>query len=163
MVKKVILLTIFIVFLSTITFGQSTEPKELLTIKDVENVTGIRGIKLMRPIDPLKMPPDPLNMPPDPWGFALKDGTILLKVTVQDLSMYNKWRSQESFFHASVSGIGDEAFEGPSFGKHRYVLIFHKGNKAVWLSSCLNMKAEGKPFLNQEKLRKLAKIIISRL
>ena len=82
---------------------------------------------------------------------------------VQKAEMYKVWKEQEGFFHAAVSGIGDEAFEGPGFGDSRYILIFRKGDTAISLSSFFDMKAGGEPFLSQEQLRELAKIMISRL
>ena len=96
-------------------------------------------------------------------NFAMEDNTLLLIVAIQDSFMYTEWKRQEGFFHAAVSGIGDEAFEGPGIGEFRYILIFRKGKNAISLSSFFNMTAGGKPFLSQEQLRELAKIMISRL
>ena len=96
-------------------------------------------------------------------NFALADGTLLLMVGIQDATMYDTWKAQEGFFHESVPDLGDEAFLGPSFGEHRYVLIFRKGGKAVALSSHFNMAAGMEPFLNQEQLREIAMVIIGRL
>jgi hypothetical protein len=96
-------------------------------------------------------------------NFALADETILVIAAVQKAEMYETWKEQEGFFHADVSGIGDEAFEGPSIGKARYVLIFKKGETAISLSSFFNMMEGGDPFLSQEQLRELAKIMVSRL
>jgi hypothetical protein len=127
----------------------------LLTVKDVEKATGIQGIKLISRNAAMGAGGD-LN-------FTKEDHTMFLTVAIQDSSMYEKWKSEEGFFHASVSGIGDEAFEGPSEGEHRYILIFRKGKKAVSISSFFDMTGGGKPFLSQEQLRALAKIMISRL
>jgi hypothetical protein len=88
---------------------------------------------------------------------------MILIVAIQDSSMYTRWKGEEGFFHADVPGIGDEAFKGPNFGEYRYVLIFRKGKTAVSLSSFFNMQAQGEPYLNQEKLQALAKIMISRM
>ena len=96
-------------------------------------------------------------------NFSLQDNAMILTVAIQGSSMYEGWKGEEGFFHADVPGIGDEAFNGPSFGKYRYVLIFRKGKTAVSLSSFFNMQAQGEPYLNQEKLQALAKIMISRM
>jgi hypothetical protein len=77
--------------------------------------------------------------------------------------MYDEWKAQEGFFHATVPDLGDEAFERPTFGEQRYVLIFRKGGKAMALSSLFNMQAGGDPFLSQDQLREIARIAISRL
>ena len=66
-------------------------------------------------------------------------------------------------FYAEVLGIGNAAFEGPSIGEARYILIFKKGKTAVSLSSFFDMKAGGDPFLSQDQLRALAKIVTLRL
>ena len=138
-----------------IEFVQSAEHENLLTVNEVEKVTGMQGIQLI--------PRNPRIGAGGDLNFALADGTLILITTVQKPSMYNTWKSQEGFFHASVSDIGDEAFDGPNFGEHRYVLIFRKGDKAISLSSFFNMQAGGKPFLSQEQLREIAKIVISKL
>lgn len=135
--------------------GFTADKEKLLTPKDVEKVTGIQGLKLI--------PKNPVIGAGGDLNFAKGDDTVVLIANIQDSSRYKKWKSEEGFFHASVSGIGDEAFEGPSDGEDRYILIFQKGNKAVSLSSFFDMNAGGKPFLAQNQLRELAKIIISRL
>jgi len=126
-----------------------------LTVSDVEKVTGRTGVKLI-PKNPVKGAGGDLN-------FALADDTILVIAAVQKAEMYDAWKQQDGFFHADVSGIGDEAFEGPGIGKARYILIFKKGRTAVSLSSFFNMDVGGDPFLNQEQLRELAKLMVSRL
>lgn len=77
--------------------------------------------------------------------------------------MYDEWKSQEGFFHEPVADLGDEAFRGPAFREYRYTLIFRKGETAVALSSFFNMQAGGKPFVNQEQLDEIARIVVGRL
>jgi hypothetical protein len=59
-----------------------------------------------------------------------------------------------------VSGIGDEALEGPERGP-RHMLVFRKGDRAVALSSF--MGETGEPLLTQAQLRQLASIIDKRM
>lgn len=155
MSKTLVLIWVLILCISGLTYGVNSGPEELLTSKDVEKVTGVQGIK--------SIPRNPVLGAGGDLNFALDDNTMLLTVAIQDSSMYKQWKSEEGFFHASVSGIGDEAFEGPSIGEDLYILIFWKGKKAISLSSFFNMQADVKPFLSQEQLRELAKIMISRL
>jgi hypothetical protein len=129
--------------------------EDLLTIDDVEKVTGVHGLKLVPKSSQMGAGGD-LN-------FALEDGTLVLMATIQDSSTYKQWKAEEGFFYASVSGIGDEAFEGPSFGEFRYILVFRIRDKGVCLTSFVNMAAGGNPFLSQEQLRELAKVLVSRL
>lgn len=155
MSKTMTIILVFTLCFSLFGNGFTAGAEKLLTANDVKKTIRIQGVKLI-PRNPVLGAGGDLN-------FAMGDNTLLLTVAIQDSSMYKQWKSEEGFFHASVSGIGDEAFEGPSVGEHRYILIFRKGKKAVSLSSFFNMKAEGKPFLNQEQLRELAKVMISRL
>ena len=153
--KTMTLILFFILCFTSLSNRVIVESENLLTVDDVEKATGMKGIKLI--------PRNPAIGAGGDLNFALEDNTLLLIVAIQDISLYTEWKKQEGFFHAAVSGIGDEAFEGPSFGEHRYVLIFRKGENAISLSSFFNMEARGKPFLSQEQLRELAKIMISRL
>jgi hypothetical protein len=153
--KTIIFLFSFILFFFILVIGFAADSEKLLTVNDVEKVTEIQGIKLV-PRNPAMGAGGDLN-------FAKEDNTMLLTVAIQDSSMYKRWKSEEGFFHADVSGIGDEAFEGPGVGEHRYILIFRKGKKAFSLSSFFDMSAGGKTFLSQDQLRALAKIILSRL
>lgn len=155
MYKRLILFLSLALFAHLLIFGFSAASEGLLSTDDVEKATGVHGLKLI-----------PKNSQMGAGGdlnFALENNTLVLMVTIQDSSMYEKWKGEEGFFHASVSEIGDEAFEGPSFGEIRYILVFRKGDKAISVTSFINMKAGGKPFLSQEQLRDLAKTITSRL
>ena len=129
--------------------------EDLLTTDDVEKVTGVHGLKLVPKSSQMGAGGD-LN-------FALEDDTLVLMATIQDSSTYEQWKGEEGFFYASVPGIGDEAFEGPSFGEFRYILVFRIGDKGACLTSFVNIAAGGNPFLSQEQLRELAKILVSRL
>jgi len=155
MSKTITFILVFILCSSLFGNVFTADFEKLLTAEDVEKVTAIQGVKLI-PRNATMGASGDLN-------FALKDDTLLLTVTIQDSSMYKKWKNEEGFFHADVPGIGDEAFAGPSFGEDHYILIFREGKKAVSVLSFFNPKAGGKPFLSQEQLRGLAKIMISRL
>jgi hypothetical protein len=133
----------------------SAASEDLLTTDDVEKVMGVHGLKLVPKSSQMGAGGD-LN-------FALEDDTLVLMATIQDSSTYEQWKGEEGFFHASVPGIGDEAFEGPNFGESRYILVFRMRDKGVCLTSFVNMPAGGNPFLSQEQLRELAKILVSRL
>jgi len=129
--------------------------QELVTVQDVEQVTGMEGVQLVPRSSQMGAGGD-LN-------FATADGALLLIVGIQDAPMYDEWKAEEGFFHADVADLGDEAFEGPAAGEQRYVLIFRKGDKAISLSSFFNMQAGGAPYLSQEQLREIARIAIGRL
>jgi hypothetical protein len=155
MFKKAILVIFCALFAYSLCYADPQDPSKLLTVQDVEKVTDRTGVKLV-PKNPMKGAGGDLN-------FALADETILVIAAIQKAEMYETWKKQEGFFHAEVPGIGDAAFEGPSIGEARYLLIFKKGKTAVSLSSFFNMKAGGDPFLSQNQLRALAKIVTLRL
>jgi hypothetical protein len=153
--KKTSRTGVLIAIVFIIASAQNMEARELLTVEDVEGVTGIQDLKLV-PKNPVKGAGGDLN-------FAQQDEELILMVNIQDRSMYETWKSQEGYFHADVPDVGDEAFEGPSFGEVRYILVFRKGGKTISLSSFINMEAGGDPFLSQDQLRELANIMVSRL
>lgn len=155
MFKNSIVIGACVASLCTVGHAQQTGQEELLTITDVEAVTGYAGITLVPRSSQMGAGGD-LN-------FALADKTLLLTVGIQDAEMFDEWRSQEGFFHEAVADLGDDAFRGPNFGEYRYTLIFRKGAKAIALSSFFNMEAGGKPFLNQEQLDETARIVVARL
>ncbi len=127
--------------------------QKLLTVADVESVTGVKGLKLV-PRNPVKGAGGDLN-------FAKADGSLLLMVRFGPRSLYDGWKAQDGIVNSTVSGIGDEAFNGPS-GMAPYVLFFRKADHSVSISSFLNSD-DMKPFVPQDQLRALAKIILSRL
>lgn len=154
MSRKIKLWSILFVFVFALICVQPVYSKDVLTVEDVEKVSGLEGLK--------SVPKNPQIGAGGDLNFAKEDGSIVLIVMMQKASMYKTWKSQEGYFHADVEGIGDEAFEGPNFGESRYILVFRKDGKAFSLSSFFNTQAGGEPYLSQEKLRELAKIIASR-
>ena len=153
--KRANFLALLMILGFTFTMGFATDIEKLLTVADVEKETGLQGIQLI-PKNPMKGAGGDLN-------FALAGKDMMLMVSVQDSSLYEQWKNLEGNFYAEVPDIGDEAFKGPGFTEVRYLLVFRKGNKAVLLSTFLNLEAEGEPFLKMEQLTEFAKIIISRL
>lgn len=155
MLRKILSLVISFAFVFAAISVQSVYSKDVLTAEDVGKVTGIQGLKLV--------PKNPQIGAGGDLNFAQPDGTIILIVMMQKASMYDTWKSQEGYFHSDVNDIGDEAFEGPGFGEYRYILVLRKGKNAYSLSSFFNIQAGGEPYLSQDQLRELAKIIVSRI
>ena len=153
---KTLMLVLSLALLAQPFLGRcSAASEDLLTTDDVEKVMGVHGLILVPKSSQMGAGGD-LN-------FALEDETLVLMATIQDSSTYEQWKGEEGFFYASVPGIGDEAFEGPSFGEFRYILVFRMRDKGVCLTSFVNIAADGNPFLSQKQLRELAKILASRL
>jgi hypothetical protein len=130
---------------------------KLLTIADVEKVSGIKGLKLV-PHDPSRGAGGELN-------FAEANGTLIVLLTTMPASAYPDAKSYADAFRADLPGIGDEAFEGPStrIKSEPYTLTFRKGDRAFAMASFFDLKHGAKPFLTIAQLKKLAAIIVSRL
>ncbi|HEX4566657.1 MAG TPA: hypothetical protein VH138_08485, partial [Vicinamibacterales bacterium] len=63
-------------------------------------------------------------------------------------------------FHASVAGLGDEAFDSPD-GKTQHAIYVRQGDGAFGLIS--NVDATGKPVVSMEQLKALAKMVLARM
>ncbi len=138
--------------------GQPPKPapsayEKLLTVADVESATGIKGLK--------RVPSGSVDGAAGDLNFAQSDGSLLLMVSFGDASLFKAWKTQEGNFNSAVKDVGDEAFNAPKVNAP-YVLCVRKGNRAFGLSSFLNPDT-AKPWLSQDQLRSLAKIILSRL
>ena len=125
---------------------------KLLTIADVESVTGVKGVKLV-PKDIRRGAGGDLN-------FAKTDGSLLVMLIAMP-GMYDMWKSQKVLYNAAVSGVGDEAFNGPA-GAIQYVIYFRKGKNSGSISSFVS-PSDMKPVLSQDQLKALAKIVNSRM
>jgi hypothetical protein len=128
---------------------------KVVTVADMEKVSGLTGIKVI--------PKDPYIGAGGDINFAKKDGKIVLIVMNRDKAYLTDMKAQKGSFDKQLNGIGDEAYDGPGFGKIRYILAFRKGNRVVVLSSFMDMDAGGKPFFTPEKLKKLADIALTRM
>ncbi|MGO9642072.1 MAG: hypothetical protein ACLP1Y_12300 [Candidatus Acidiferrales bacterium] len=126
---------------------------KLLSPADVSKVTGFPGVKFI-PQDPSKGAGGDLN-------FALPDGKQILLANFQDAKFYNQSKAMKQYYGGEVQGVGDEAFIGKVMGLE-LVLYFRKGTRSVALSSFIDMDS-GKPYLNQQQLRQLAALILSRM
>jgi len=132
----------------------SQEKEKYLTIADVEKVSGEKGIKLVA-YNPSKGAGGDLN-------FAKSDDTMFLLAQIQPKYFWNIWKGQANSFNEPVSGVGDEAFNGPKGMPANYVLFFLKGDIAFSVSSFLNAGDTSKPFFSEDQLIELAKIMLSR-
>ena len=132
----------------------SASYQKLLTVSDVESATGFKGVKLI-PRGSILGAGGNLN-------FAKADGSLLLMVQFGDANLFKQWKAQDGFYNAAVTGVGDEAFNGPKAGIGPYVLFVRKGAHSFGLSGFLDTDTM-KPILSQDQLRALAKTILSRL
>lgn len=127
----------------------SATSQQMLTAEDVAEVSGLEGVHLV-PRNPQVGAGGDLN-------FALEGGQLVVLANIQDGRYFEQMRSSTA---GPVSGIGDEALEGPERGP-RHMLVFRKGDRAVALSSFMDQT--GEPLLTQAQLRELASIIDRRM
>jgi hypothetical protein len=128
---------------------------QVITVADVEKAGALKGIKLV--------PKDPKIGAGGDLNFATADNKIVLIVVARDKSLLDEMKAQKGSLDAAVAGLGDEAYNGPGFGKVRYILVVRKGNRVTSLSSFMNMAAGGKPYFTQDQLKELARKALARM
>ncbi|NLP42161.1 MAG: hypothetical protein GX348_08210 [Veillonellaceae bacterium] len=128
------------------------DKSKYLTVADVENVSGLTGIKLVAK-DPNKGAGGDLN-------FATADEKLFVMFKLSSASAYKTYANSTNMFHSTITGIGEEAFIGPK-NSPQYGLLFRKGQHTVELYSYL-VPPNGTT-LTIDQLKQLGKIVESRL
>jgi len=124
----------------------------LLTIADIENISGMKGIKL---VEKGSLPGAGGSL-----NFAAKDKMYAMLV-IADMSVYDQWKTGEKYIHEKLSGIGDEAYSAPD-GPVQFIVFFRDGNKVASVSSFVNYET-GDPYLSVKQLSELARIVVNRM
>ncbi|HSW55633.1 MAG TPA: hypothetical protein VLH59_11150 [Ignavibacteriaceae bacterium] len=124
----------------------------LLTIADIEKVSGVSGIKL---VDKGSLPGAGGSL-----NFALNDKMYAMFV-IADMNVYDQWKTGEKYVHEKLSGIGDEAFSAPE-GPVQFIVFFRDGSNVASVSSFVNFDT-GDPYLNLKQLSDLARIVAARM
>jgi hypothetical protein len=129
---------------------------KLLTPADISKVTGLSGV--------MSVPRDPSKGAGGDLNFALPNGKQILLVTFLDTKNYEQSKAVKSVYGGQVQGVGDDAFIGKVMG-FESILYFRKGPHGVALSSFIDTGSgwPGKPYLNQQQLRQLAALMLSRM
>ena len=125
---------------------------DLLTVADVEKVSGLTGLQLV-----------PKNQATGAGGdlnFAGPDKKLVAIVMIST-SMWDFWKKQYSAAGEPVAGVGTEAFRTKPGAIISYVVV-HKGNTAVWVQS-MGWKKDGSATLTSAQLTDLAKLAAARL
>jgi hypothetical protein len=125
-----------------------------LTPADVEKVAGIAGVKVVAK-DPAKGAGGDIN-------FADGKGLILM-VNIGSAKWFANMKTSRNYREA-VAGIGDEAFDGPSteIMATLYQLGFRKSDDVVLLTTFLTAGDPPTARLDQDQLKQLAAIAMSR-
>ncbi len=129
------------------------KPATLLTVADVEKIAGRPGIHTVAGAEGRS----------DEVQFAGRDNRVILTVSVQAASELTQLKSRPMYFRGPVSGIGEEAMEGPRFGFPMYVYV-RKGRATVAvLTYAQPDSGEDAPLLSRDQLIALARIAASRM
>ena len=147
------------------TFALATAAPSL-TPADIEQATGLRGIHLL--------PATTKGAVPGQSNYADGSGNIVLWFHDFDAQGFARAKAQPAkttsgieiepkLFHASVAGVGDEAFDSPD-GRLQHALYVRKGQAAFALTANITSSARGdKPTVTLDQLKALAKIVVSRM
>ncbi len=127
-----------------------------LTVADVEQVTGLTGVKQVQ-FNPLQFLGSDLN-------FVANDGSKILSVEFSNVRHYNTYKVfVPKNIKILLHEIGDEAFVGPDIeNRMPYLLVFRQGNYAISLTAATTCDAK-KNMLTLEQLISIGKIIATRL
>ena len=142
---------------------QTPDPR--LTVADVENLTGIKGVHVVAPGSQPGAGPG--------LDFAGPDNKLILMVNSGSDALYRRAHDQKeidvggqkmpmTLYHASVPGIGDEAFDSPP-GPLQYVIYLRKGTKAASVSTYLDRSSAQSTRLSMAQLKAVAKLVADRL
>jgi|GEM_PF-1226998 len=124
-------------------------PESMLTVADVAQVTGLKGITAVVR-DTAKDIKGDLN-------YAKDDGVVILSVNFIGIDEFNQYKEQMEYIQGPVSGIGDEAMSAPK-GEMQNILFVRKGDRAMVFTSMIDESGDwAKPFLTVEQLGELAK------
>jgi hypothetical protein len=133
------------------TLAYSFQYAKFITVQDIEKVTGLKGIV-----------PVPKGADADgDLNFALKDGKLLVSASFLPASAYVGAKSSKEGFKSVYTGIGEEAFIGPTGNVPTYILVFRKAAYTVMINT--ELESETKARLTLDQLVALAKIIASRM
>lgn len=153
--------------------AQDTKPPaataydKLLTPADVEQVSGLKGVKLVA-YDPSKGAGGDLN-------FATAEGKLVLIANFFPASVYDATKKQKGVMQDEISGLGDDAYDGPGDPGLQLtthdgpvgpsMIAFRKGSQSATLAGFMNVSDwnDWKLYLSLDQVEELAKLVASRM
>lgn len=132
----------------------AADAAKLLTVADVERVTGLSGVRLI-----------PYNASAGAGGdinFGDKDGSLILMLKLSSNTPYNTMKNDARYSSGPISGIGNDAFGIPSplNPKESFGVAFLKGTQAATLSTYFSRNGLA---VSIDKIQELAKLAASRM
>jgi hypothetical protein len=143
--------------------GWSASAQPSLTPADIEKVTGLHGIHLLVATAP--------GAVPGRDSFADGDGRVVLWFQTMNAAAFARAKEQPAkiisgipvepkFFHAAVTGMGDEAFDSPD-ATPQHALYVRRKDAAFGLIS--NVTLTNVPIVGMDQLKAIAKVVLSRM
>jgi hypothetical protein len=140
---------------TTTVSASSSDASDLLTIADVEKVSGLTGIKT---VERASIPGAGGDV-----NFVTADGKLVLIATFVDGAGFDAWKDTPNY-REPLSGLGDAAFVGPAkdITETLYEVGLKKGDHGALLVTFF--KTLGKEtVLTMDQVKELAGIVESRL
>ena len=144
----VVIISVFFAFAS-----QAGQYDKLLSFKDVEKASGIKGLK--------RVAKDEVDGAIGKLNFTTDKNWMVLLLNVFSGDRYKRYKSQPGYFKANVKGVGDAAFIGPADGPQR-TLFIKKGNACIFLHAYTDPN-NMRPYMTIEQLVHIGKLVVKRL
>jgi hypothetical protein len=140
---------------TTTVSASSSDASDLLTIADVEKVSGLTGVKT---VENQSMPGAGGDI-----NFVNADGNLILIASFYDGANFDALKSTPNY-REPLSGLGDAAFVGPSkdITATLYEVGFKKGDHTALLVTFFKSMTQD-TVLTMDQLKELAGIVESRL
>lgn len=136
--------------------GSNPDVAALLTLADVERVTGLTDLK--------SIAENSVAEADGRLNFATSDGTLALTVNIGDGYAFDDSKAG-MFYKSDITGVGEEAYVGPSetISKTLSLVAARTGDHAVVLHTATKAGApEGSTVISIDQLKEIAKLILSR-
>ena len=134
--------------------SQAGQYDKLLSIKDVEKVASLTGLK--------KVAKGEAAGAGGILNFTTGKNNMVLMLNVYNGDWYKRFKNQPGYFKANVKGVGDAAFTGMTDGPERSLFI-KKGNTCVLLTVFDNYDKMTGPYMTIDQLMHIGKLVVKRI
>lgn len=133
----------------------------IITAADVEKATGLAGLKQVPRAKAVEGVTVNKFLTGD-INFVRSDNQPIIAVQFRPSFAFDQFKGDSGFIKAPVTGLGDEAYTGPSFDPQTNV-NFVKGGYYVSVSTHVDPKDKNKAVLKIDQVIAVAKVIASRM
>jgi hypothetical protein len=135
--------------------SSNPDPLSLLSIADVERVTGLTGVRIIEP--------GTTDEAIGRLNFATADGTLIATMNIGDGTAFDQ-SMQGMYFSELATGTGSMCFVGPSPEVSPVLTIFAaaQGDHAVIMKTFVKTEGGTVTWIPMEKLQELVDIALTR-